>query len=469
MDLSELTDYNEGVQELFLRFLVSDANLLSRCINIVDPQFFNSQFRAAVELLQTHSEQYNAVPTLDQVNAIGKLNIELMTDITPEHQNWFLDEFETFCRHKGLERALLNSADLLGSQQYGKVEENIKAALQIGLVKDFGLSYFEDPKTRLQWLLDQKGAVSTGWKDVDQKLYGGFNRGELSIFAGPPGAGKSLFLQNLGLNWALDGLSGVLFSFELSEKLIGMRLDSMVSGFGTREVLRNIDAVDTKVRYAGKNAGELMVKYLPSGSTTNDLRAYVREYEIQTGKKIDFILADYLDLMAPNGEKISAENMFVKDKYVSEQLRNFAMENDVLFVTASQLNRAAVEEVEFDNSHIAGGISKVNTADNVIGIFTSNAMKQNGRYQIQFMKTRSSSGVGSKVDLIFDQNTLRILDLPDGEEGSTVSTTRSLMNSLQANQSVDVEPTEEVGNPADLINFIRNRQKTTKPTTGDAE
>ena len=32
----------------------------------------------------------------------------------------------------------------------------------------------------------------------------------------------------------------------------------------------------------------------------------------------------------------------------SEELRNFATEHDLLFATASQLNRAAVEEVEFD-------------------------------------------------------------------------------------------------------------------------
>ena len=76
------------------------------------------------------------------------------------------------------------------------------------------------------------------------------------------------------------------------------------------------------------------------------------------------------------------------------------------------LNRSAVEEVEFDHSHIAGGLSKVNTADNVFGIFTSRAMRERGRYQIQLMKTRSSSGVGSKVDLEFNLESLRIADLP---------------------------------------------------------
>jgi hypothetical protein len=61
-------------------------------------------------------------------------------------------------------------------------------------------------------------------------------------------------------------------------------------------------------------------------------------------------------------------------------------------------------------------LSKIQTADNVIGIFTSRAMKERGRYQIQFMKTRSSSGVGQKVDLEFDVDSLRIRDLAEDPE-----------------------------------------------------
>jgi hypothetical protein len=111
--------------------------------------------------------------------------------------------------------------------------------------------------------------------------------------------------------------------------------------------------------------------------------------------------------------------LFVKDKYVAEEVRNLAKELKILLVTAAQLNRSAVEEIEFDHSHISGGISKINTADNLFGIFTSRAMREHGRYQIQCMKTRSSSGVGQKVDLEFDIDSLRIRDAPEGDQGNT--------------------------------------------------
>ena len=138
----------------------------------------------------------------------------------------------------------------------------------------------------------------------------------------------------------------------------------------------------------------------------------------------------------PLSVKVSPSDLFVKDKYVSEELRNLAMELGTVFVTASQLNRAAVEEIEFDHSHISGGLSKIQTADNVIGIFTSRAMKERGRYQIQFMKTRSSSGVGQKVDLEFDVDSLRIRDLAEDEQNSYQSQSSTIVSNLKKQSTV---------------------------------
>jgi archaellum biogenesis ATPase FlaH len=440
--MSDLNNYNEETQELFLRFLLSDNDLFARCQNIVKPEFFNIKYRKAIELFLSHSTDFNSIPTPEQVSAASGVHLDIIPNVTPDHHEWFLKEFEIFCRHKALEKAIIESTDLLEKQDYGTVENKIKDASQVGLVKDLGLDYFENPKERLQWIKDQSGAISTGWKGIDHKLYGGMNRGEMTIFAGGSGAGKSLFLQNFAVNWALAGFNVVYISLELSEQLISMRLDSMVSGYGTKEVMKNMDDVDLKVRMKAKGAGRLRVKQMPNGVNANDIRVFLREYEISCGEKVDCLLVDYLDLMMPISQKVSGSDLFIKDKYVSEELRNLSSERDLLFVTASQLNRGAVEEIEFDHHHIAGGISKVQTADNVVGIFTSNAMREKGRYQIQFMKTRSSSGVGTKVDLRFDPDTLRIEDLQEGDEDAMTMTTSSLVDQLKHNNSIKAEEPE---------------------------
>jgi len=454
------TDYGYDIQKVYLEMFMTDAESFVRCQGVFDPKTFDRKLQEPAKFLKDYVEEHNAIPTFDMVNAATDSNLKHPGQLQENHYDWLLQEFETFSRHKALEKAILDSADLLEKGEYGPVEDLVKKAVQIGLQKDLGTDYWADPRARLEAIKDKNGQVSTGWPSLDKKLFGGFNRGELNIFAGGSGSGKSLFMANLGVNWCLAGMNVMYLTFELSENLVGMRLDAMVSEIPSRDIFKSIDDVQMKVKMIGKKSGAFQVKYMPTGKNANDIRAYLKEYEIKTGRKVDVLLIDYLDLMHPIGAKISAENLFVKDKYVSEELRNLAMELNCIFVTASQLNRSSVEEIEFDHSHISGGISKINTADNLIGIFTSRAMRERGRYQIQLMKTRSSSGVGQKIDLAFNVDTLRIEDLGEDEEHTPTSTGAGSIAAALKRTNAPTAPDELRDDPSDGDSIGKIRAKT---------
>jgi archaellum biogenesis ATPase FlaH len=456
-----IKDYGFDVQKLYLEIMLADAETFVRCQGIFDHTLFERKLQDAAEFMNEYAKNYNVLPDYEMVNASCRTELRRPEDLKDGHMQWFMDEFESFTRHKALERAIISSADLLEKSDYGAVEVMIKEAVQIGLARDMGTDYFADPRGRLMGIKDKNGQISTGWPSMDRRLFGGMNRGELNIFAGGSGAGKSLFLANLGVNWALQGLNVVYLTLELSEALVSMRIDSMLTGISTKEIFRDLDDVEMKVKMIGKKSGMLQVKYMPSGKTSNDLRAYLKEYEIKVGKKVDILLVDYLDLLMPVSKKISPADLFIKDKYVSEELRNLAVEKNCVLVTAAQLNRGAVEEVEFDHSHISGGLSKIQTADNVFGIFTSRAMRERGRYQIQLMKTRSSSGVGMKVDLEFNLESLKISDLPEEDQESTSGGNRgtsSIIDSIKRKTEIQrEEPTEGVA-----VGKVRAQVESTK-------
>jgi len=463
-----IKNYDYEVQKLYLEMMLSDAETFVRCQGIFDSQLFDRKLQEAAEFINVYAKEYSTLPEYDMVNASCRVDLKRPEEVKEGHLDWLMDDFEQFTRHKALEKAIVNSADLLDKGDYGEVENMVKAAVQIGLAKDMGTDYFADPKGRLMGLKDKNGQISTGWPTLDKRLFGGFNRGELNIFAGGSGAGKSLFLANLGVNWALQGLNVCYLTLELSEALVSMRVDSMLTGINTRNIFKDLDEVEMKVKMIGKKSGAFQVKYMPSGKNANDIRAYLKEYEIKMGRKVDVLLVDYLDLLMPISRRVAPSDLFIKDKFVSEELRNLAMELQCVFVTASQLNRAAVEEVEFDHSHISGGLSKIQTADNVIGIFTSRAMRERGRYQIQLMKTRSSSGVGMKVDLEFDIETLRITDLPEDEQESTSGANRgtsSIIDNIKRKTEVSSSDTDErssdptEGSP---IGKVRGKVESTK-------
>lgn len=438
-------EYTEDLQKLFLEMMIDNPESYVRVQNIFNVENFNRSLKDAARFVKEHADKHKAMPTVVQVNAVTGTELKVTTGLGEEHHTWFMEEFENFSKRKELERAILKSADLLEKGDYAPVEKLIKDAVQIGLVKDIGTDYFKNPRERLMAIKAGNGQVSTGWPALDRALFGGMNRGELNIFAGGSGSGKSLFMQNISVNWFTAGLNGIYLTLELSEGLCSMRIDSMVANCSTKEIFKNLDDVELKVAMAGKKSGAFQVKYMPAQSNVNDIRSYIKEFQVQTGKKVDFLMVDYLDLLMPVTAKVSPNDLFVKDKYVSEELRNLAKELNVLFITASQLNRSAVDEVEFDHSHISGGISKINTADNVFGIFTSRAMRERGKYQLQLLKTRSSSGVGMKVDLDFNVESLRIVDAGEDEgNAANPNAANAILGKIKPKSTTTSNPTKEV-------------------------
>jgi archaellum biogenesis ATPase FlaH len=440
-----MKDYSPDLQKLFLEMMLQDAQNFIRVQNIYNPENFDRSLRSAAEFFREHATDHKTLPTREQVKAACGVELREVPDVGEGHNEWFLKEFEGFSKRQELERAILKAADMIEKGEYDPVEKLVKDAVQISLTKDMGTNYFHDARGAIESYYDNGGQVSTGWPSLDKVLYGGFSRGQLNIFAGGSGSGKSLVMMNMALNWLQQGLSGVYISLELSEELCTLRTTAMLASMGTKDIRKDLDTATMKVNLVGKKSGRYQIKALPAQSNINDIRAYLKEVQIQTGMKVDFVMVDYLDLLMPVSAKVSPNDLFVKDKYVSEELRNLSDELNILLVTASQLNRSAVEEIEFDHSHISGGISKINTADNVFGIFTSRAMRERGRYQIQAMKTRSSNGVGQKIDLAYDIETMRITDTleqTDGEDAPR-SMGSSILGQIKPKSNLTDTPAED--------------------------
>jgi len=132
------TVYTDDLQKLFLEFMITDPELFVRARNIISPVYFSKKYFETVSMFVDHSEKYQTLPTIQQVQAKCEIELTPVPNIDDTQKTWFLDEFETFCRHKALERAIIDSADLLEQGEYGPVEEKIKAAVRIGLTKNLG-------------------------------------------------------------------------------------------------------------------------------------------------------------------------------------------------------------------------------------------------------------------------------------------------------------------------------------------
>ena len=199
-------EYSPELQKLFLEMMLGDAQNFVRVQNIYNNDNFDRSLRETAKFISDYSDKYKTLPTTEQVRATTGVELKVTTDLQ-EHNDWFIEEFEQFTKRQELERAILKAADLLENGDFDPVEKLIKDAVQISLTKDMGTDYFADPAARIKKYFDSGGQVSTGWPQLDRLLYGGFSRGELNIFAGGSGSGKSLVMMNIALNLSLIHIS----------------------------------------------------------------------------------------------------------------------------------------------------------------------------------------------------------------------------------------------------------------------
>ena len=362
--------YNIEVQRILLSFLIEDADVFVRCRNILKDVYFDEQLRRAVRFILSHTDEHKAIPNPLLIQAKTGVEIKRLADFGEiMNEDWFLDEITKFCRYKEFEIIINESYDLLQKGQEANIEARVREAMMISLVSDLGLDYFYDPKTRLQGMLDRPNLISTGYKSIDDKLYGGFEIGGLNIFYGLPNSGKSLILQNLALNWAMLGHVVIYFTMEMSKESISVRIDAMITGKTTKEVFHDIDDTSLIIKTRGKKAGRLQIsKQKDSGTTVNDLRAYLKEFQIKTGLKPDAIVIDYLDIMHPTDKRIPISDLFNKDKAVSEEIRGMMGETKTFGATASQIGRCiSLDSIVIEKTKGNIRIDSLNVGDKILG------------------------------------------------------------------------------------------------------
>lgn len=398
-------------QRLLLRYLISSTDLFTLTNPIVKPDYFDPEVRRAVKFVQSYYDQYRAMPDPDQIQAESAVAL-VPVDVTFDQFKYCVDEVENFCKRKAMEHAVLASVALIEKEDYGAVESLIRDAVTTSITKSLGLDYYEDPLARLERLRNTAKPISTGWDDVDEVTGGGFNIGDLVIVSANSGGGKSVTMENWADNMNNQGYHGIYFSFELNEDLISKRHDSIVTGIHQAEVLVRYKEVASAVTNAAQKKGTLLIKQMQS-PTPNDLRAYLKEYELKYKRLPKFIVVDYIGLMRAN-EKVESGDVYTKDKLVSEELRNIGQEYGAIVMTASQQNRDAIDKLELNQGNIAGGISKIDTCDVYISIIMTDAMRASGDVMFQFLKTRSSDGVGKNAHLAWDAKTLRISNKKGG-------------------------------------------------------
>lgn len=231
---------------------------------------------------------------------------------------------------------------------------------------------------------------------------------------------NSRMLGNLVAHSILNGYNSLLITLELREKRYLRRIGSNllnipIDDYDTisndsekmGEILRRFRELNTQTL---RIPGELSIKeYGASSAGVNEIEVYLKKMESLTDKKIKIVFVDYINLMK-NWRNPNTENTYMKIKQIAEDLRSFALRNEVTVVTLTQLNRQASNSSTLSLSDISESMGLAATVDALFGIITPDVMdERDGKFYIQALALRDADGIGEKQMFKVDKNYMRII------------------------------------------------------------
>lgn len=432
MSLDVMMD--SDAQRLFINSMLSSPELFAKVNPIVKPEYFDAGMQGPVKFLQEYYTENRAVPNGMIFQAATKNTPDIQV-IQRQDIKFLSEQIAGFCQASAMIQVARKSPGLIEKGNYNELIEQFKLAAQIGLLEDLGIEYFDNPLARLERLETDDKLISTGWKDVDALIGGGVGRQELITFLAPSGGGKSVNMLNLGYNFMEQGLHGVIISIEMKDTKVALRTDQMIARLASGMINTNKSKVAHDIQLFGERTGaRLFIKRMREGVTNaNHILAYLRELESTKGFRPDWIVVDYLDIMQ-SVRKVDGSNMFLKDQYVTEEVRGIGFDYDAVMISGSQLGKHATEAINEGKSlhqgDVQGGSSKTNTSDLMIATVKTPAMHEAGEYRFEFPKARNSDATGKSCLMRWNKDTLRVTD------GSAPELTLKKKSSLQMSSVV---------------------------------
>ncbi|MFI4913507.1 MAG: DnaB-like helicase C-terminal domain-containing protein [Candidatus Carsonella ruddii] len=184
----------------------------------------------------------------------------------------------------------------------------------------------------------------TGYYKLDN-LINGLQKGNLIVLAGRPSTGKTSFFLNIIKNLVLTQKKILIFSLEMTETQILIRLISIMLNINQNNFFKNnfnnIDIKKISFLIKNLNFNNLIIKDC-SCLSSNDIEKQINFYK-QQNIKIELIIIDYIQLMK---SEYYLNNRVLEISEISRSLKLIAKNYECVVIALSQLNRLIEQRIE---------------------------------------------------------------------------------------------------------------------------
>ena len=325
----------------------TEAKLISAVLN--DKQVHVLLQANVDNLLRTHNDVWNFVRNYFEHNGSVPplaLVVEKFRDFQPVDgigaTKHHLEELQTEYLNDSLKDILRSAAGDVQQGEGNKALENLitqtsELKKNTSAIRDIDVTDLESAIAYFENLKEQQAAghvgIKTNLPGFDNYLPSGIMPGQLGVFLAYPGIGKSWMALYFAVQAWKQGKTPLIISLEMSETEVRNRVFTIMGeGLWSHRKLSNgeVEIETLKIWHAKHLQGkpEFHIISNDQGGEINPsvLRGKIDQY------KPDFVIVDYLQLMAPNQK---SDNETVRMKNLSRELKLMAIGEEVPIIAIS--------------------------------------------------------------------------------------------------------------------------------------
>lgn len=438
-------------ETFIFKSLLTDGKYFGKVFSSLKSDYFtNIGHKKLYDCIKEYFKDYHDKPSLTELVAkvkdipnaeVRKSVAEVIKEIHDlpnselKNTDFMLDETLKFIKQSLYFKALEIGAEGLqkrSEELQQKAQRILDERAKVSFDDSIGLD-FDDLSDMLAYFSERNLGIRTSLKTLNKRLGTGFLPGTLNVIAAAQGVGKSLLMCHLATDFLQQGKNILMVSLEMSDKEMMKRiyantLDIDVNAFSDlsrtdyeKEKIQEEQAREIVTKEQIQNAynakkasgklGKFYVKDYPSGAfSALMLEELVRKYKTELNVEFDMIFVDYLGIMKSDLISPSA-GLYSYLKSIGEELRATAKKLALPIISASQLNRAAINKTDnVDGSMMSDSIGTNMTADFIMLILQNETLKANSEVACKITKNRYN-GMTDTFMLNVDYPKMRFLDM----------------------------------------------------------
>lgn len=411
-------------QTKLLKLMIDDPVVLIKSVMYVKPHYFETKwlewcFKKTVEYYNTYQKVATEIVLVSEVSKLDPVKenlleyLSVVKQVFAENVNepeYIIDRLEEFIKRNIFIGKMKDVVVLYNNNKFDeavkKTEECWNQVSQINFENSDRTFFFRDVNDRMlkrdSKLEKNNVKFTTGVFELDEKIYGGLEKGELGIVVADAKVGKSIFLINKGAAAALSRTAKVAhFNLEGKDGQVEDRYEARILNKDYNDIKYNrIVASDYKF-YNQLNDNLMICNMTKSWNyTVLDIENELKE--LRTHNFVpDTVIIDYGDLLSPR--LASRDNSYQAQQEVFRDLKTLASRYNVEVWTASQVARPPLgsnpqtdPNFFWSRRNLADCYAKVRIADLLITLNVTDQEKMENKMRI-YVDAYRDSECGQKI------------------------------------------------------------------------